>query len=782
MEGRENGERRTGGPLLAAAVLVTGLLVTVLVSAGLHVIQRDKAERVMDQRHAMALAAVQTEIGRYRAVLETLAAGAASQTEFTWDDFDLSSSALADAKLIGAAAVAFVVPAETAGVAAAERKWRALGASGLRMRPVGTGEHFFTVYSRILNDTDVAGVTGTDLVTIPELRGAFEEARRLRQTTVSDTYVLLRDREKPVTEQQESFVLATPLWSRGNTPHFIGWAVLGLRGQSFLSGILQTTSQGHLFGSLTAANSDGGRVTIADWSVPGRPDLTRSSEFDVGDRRWTLITRADSGRLPGAGGHPAVIALAGGVLLTLLLAWLVHVLATGRSRAREQVEVATRELRETEADSRRQAVLLGAVLTSISDGVIVVDEHGGVLVQNPSGRRLLGGVDADPSSPEEWQRHYGVYRPDGVTPMSLQEMPLIRALNGEPSDGVEVFIRNGGRPEGVLLSVDGRPLDFSAGVHGAVAIFRDITELRRYETDLTIFAGVVAHDLKAPLSVARGHAELAIEDLGGDFPAVADASEAVRRVVHAVDRMDTLIETLLAYTTARHAPLRLASIRLEPLVLEVISDRLGHRAGDDGPAPRWTVSALPPVEADAGMVRHVLDNLIGNAFKYVRPGSAPRVEVTGEAVGVDRVRIAVADGGIGIPDAEKPRIFDSFHRTEAATAGYAGSGLGLAICKRIVERHGGEIGVADNPGGGTCFHFTLPAAIAVPEEDSAMSTEKADSDDDAVREALERALAERAAILEAAQLPGLGGGPPPVPEPQRTKRYEGSSADTSASS
>ncbi|MFC7530699.1 ATP-binding protein [Actinoplanes sp. GCM10030250] len=774
VEGRKRSERRATGPLLAAAVLVTGLLVTALVAAGLHAGQQDKAERVMDQRHAMTLAAVETEIGRYRAVLETLAAGAASQTTLTWDDFDVSSSALADAHLIGAAALAFVVPVRTGDVPAEEKKWRDLGASGLTMRPVGTGEHFFTIYTQLLNDSEEGGVTGTDLITLPELRTALQEARRLHQTTASDTYVLLRDRGRPVAEQQESFVFAAPMWTRANTPRFVGWMVLGLRGRSFLSGILDTTSQGHLFGTLTAANSDGSRVTIADWRVPGKPDLSRTSEFEVGDRLWTLQTRADSGRLPGAGGHPAAIALIGGLLLTLLLAWLVHVLATGRSRARDQVAVATAELREAEAESRSQADLLGAILTGISDGVVVVDQDGSVLLHNPAGRRLQG-VSEDSDEPELWQEHYGAYRADGKTPLPLDEMPLIRGLRGESSDGVEVVIRNAGRPEGVLLSVDGRPLDLSAGARGAVAVFRDITELRRYETDLTIFAGVVAHDLKAPLSVARGHAELALEDLLGDLTAVADAQESVRRVVQALDRMDALIETLLAYTTARHAPLRLAPVELEPLVHEVIEDRVAHRAGAGQPAAQWSVGRLPRVEADARMLRHVLDNLIGNAVKYVRPGSAPRVEVTGRAEGPDRVRIEIADCGIGIPDGEKPHVFESFHRTEQA-AGYAGTGLGLAICKRIVERHGGEIGVADNHGGGTRFHFTLPAA-ATPhqQEEPAMSTGEP-QEDEAVRAALDRALAERAAILEAAHLPGMGGPPlpaeHPVPAPSRDRQHQ----------
>jgi signal transduction histidine kinase len=403
--------------------------------------------------------------------------------------------------------------------------------------------------------------------------------------------------------------------------------------------------------------------------------------------------------------------------------------AAGRARARARVLEATAELREAEAESRRQAGLLGAVMTSLGDGVAAVDENGGFLLHNPASRQLVG-VDDDVTGPEQWQAHYGLFRPDGQTPFPVEELPLIRALRGESSDGVEVLIRNPERPEGVLISASGRPLDPSAGQRGAVTISHDITELRRYETDLALFAGVVAHDLKAPLTVVRGHCELAVEvldrDAGQSTP--AEARQALVRITRAVDRMSSMIDTLLAYTTARDAPLCARTVDLAVLAAEVVADRTAHLPAGDRPDV-W-LGPLPPVHADPAMVRHVLENLLGNALKYVRPGTPARVEITGGPAPAGFARIEVADRGIGIPDAEKASVFERFHRAHAG-AGYGGTGLGLAICKRIVERHGGEVGLADNPGGGTRFSFTLPAAAG---------------GDEAAR--LERALAERAAIQD----------------------------------
>jgi signal transduction histidine kinase len=181
----------------------------------------------------------------------------------------------------------------------------------------------------------------------------------------------------------------------------------------------------------------------------------------------------------------------------------------------------------------------------------------------------------------------------------------------------------------------------------------------------------------------------------------------------AVDRMTGLIETLLAYTTSRDAPLKLERVELGPLVTAVIDDRVGHLKPGDRSRPEIYVGPLPEVEVDPAMLRHVVDNLIGNALKYVPAGKVPRIDVTAVPVAADWTCVDISDRGIGIPDADKPDIFETFHRAQTAV-GYAGTGLGLAICRRIVERHGGAIGVADNPGGGTRFQFTLPLAGAEP--------------------------------------------------------------------
>jgi signal transduction histidine kinase len=233
-------------------------------------------------------------------------------------------------------------------------------------------------------------------------------------------------------------------------------------------------------------------------------------------------------------------------------------------------------------------------------------------------------------------------------------------------------------------------------------------ELRRREEELSRFAGVVAHDLRSPLAVATGFVELIRQDhqlLDDDhrhYLAVVDKS---------LHRMRRLIEDLLAFATAEHVRIDEAPVDLAEVVAEVLAERTAHLAPAD--RPEVDIGPLPRLTGDPALLRQVLDNLLGNAFKYTAPGQPARVSVTAEP-GPDGWRIEIADRGIGIPAGQHAAVFDPFRRAGGSER-YPGTGLGLAICKRIVERHGGHIGAGPNPGGGTRFTIDLPGRPAPAE-------------------------------------------------------------------
>jgi signal transduction histidine kinase len=694
---------------ISALVAAVGCGVTLAVGTVLERHERENAEVQMDRRTAAAAEAVRTETQRYVDTLRTTAAAAGAQDVLTMTEYSALTSPLRSMRLAGANTIAFIVPAADDEVDEVQRLWRERGLPDLTLKPYGHGEHAFSIY---LTPLDGSVMTpGLDLMRSEAASAATAESRRRGDVAVSDTYQLLVDQALPAGQRQHSFILSTPVY-QGVERRFLGWIVLGVRGQAFIGATLAQASQNLLDLSLRADDADEHEIVVASLpaAVRGERDMTRTVEIPVADSTWTLHLDAVSDRLPGAstGLPPAVVG--GGLTLTAMLTILVWLLVSGRERAEARVRQATAELLAGEEQSRRQARLLGAVLDGISDGVGVVGPEGRFLLHNPAAKRILG-QEGDALDLGGWQEHFGLFRLDGVTPYPAEELPLTRALAGTDSDQVEMTVRNRVHPEGRVISVSARPIDTAAGERGAVAVFHDITDRKHVENELRGFAGVVAHDLKAPLTAVRGYAELIIEELNDPDAgpaAVADALRSARKVIGGADRMQTLINELLDYTAARDATMRIDDFSLRELVDEVVTARTDAPESATG-RPDVFVGALPRVRGDRVLLRQVLDNLIGNAIKYTPPGQAPRIDVTAKVDGPGTVRVQVADRGIGIPDGEHAAVFDSFHRASNGTT-MPGTGLGLAICRRIVERHGGRIEARPNPGGGTIFTFTLPEA------------------------------------------------------------------------
>lgn len=230
-----------------------------------------------------------------------------------------------------------------------------------------------------------------------------------------------------------------------------------------------------------------------------------------------------------------------------------------------------------------------------------------------------------------------------------------------------------------------------------------IAELRRSNHELEQFAGVVSHDLAAPLTVVNGYLELLEEQLGGDDE---QAERWIGSAIRAIGRMHRLITSLLSYARAGQAPLRAEAARLGELTEQALNDL--RDSADD--AAVEVAPDLPVVEADPILIRQLLQNLLGNSFKYRRGDRRCRVEVSAERDG-DQWRIAVADNGTGIPRAQRDRVFEMFAQVDPAAG--KGYGVGLSTCQRIVDRHGGRIFATETPGGGTTVVFTLPDAARV---------------------------------------------------------------------
>jgi signal transduction histidine kinase len=367
------------------------------------------------------------------------------------------------------------------------------------------------------------------------------------------------------------------------------------------------------------------------------------------------------------------------------------------------------QLAEAERAASAQARLMSALVNSMSDGLVVVDEHGHVVLHNPAATALLGVSAGSARRADE----LGLFDLDGA-PLRDHDLPSARILRGEDVAGEDMVMRNPAVPDGRILntSATALPADEPGAARSAVVVFHDVTADRRHRDELASFAGVVAHDLLNPLATIDGWAQVLADTLqeSSDSELLVDADASLDRIRRAAARMRNLINDLLAYTTARDADLAAIDLDLNDLVADIITARTDHAATDTTSMPSFDVGTLHTVHTDPVLTRQLLDNLIGNAIKYTAPGLTPQLRITTSTTPEGMVRIDITDNGIGIPAGQHAAIFDNFHRAHR-DHGYTGTGLGLAICKRIVERHGGTISAAANPHGpGTRLTATLPQA------------------------------------------------------------------------
>jgi signal transduction histidine kinase len=224
-------------------------------------------------------------------------------------------------------------------------------------------------------------------------------------------------------------------------------------------------------------------------------------------------------------------------------------------------------------------------------------------------------------------------------------------------------------------------------------------ELHRTNEHLTLFAGQVSHDLRTPLTAILANAELlASEPTVEAAPEVLEMVSAVERAGH---RMDAMIEEMLTFAR-QGGRLRIVETDLGRIAEQVLADVVALARRDDADI---RIGALPVVMADPDLLYSVMLNLVTNAIKFARPGVQPVVSITAERL-AEHWRIRVTDNGIGIARERQDAMFDLFARADEHVAGH---GIGLATAKRIVESHGGTIGMDSPDGGGTSVWFDLPA-------------------------------------------------------------------------
>ncbi|MFW5751059.1 MAG: MASE3 domain-containing protein [Planctomycetota bacterium] len=267
--------------------------------------------------------------------------------------------------------------------------------------------------------------------------------------------------------------------------------------------------------------------------------------------------------------------------------------------------------------------------------------------------------------------------------------------------------------------IDGRtydvietPIDAADGTVAKLAAYRDMTELHRTlrelrtqrrelaraNESLASFTYMASHDMRAPLRLVATYLDLLLETL--PEATRADTADYAKRIAQACQRMQQMIDAFLDLSRARRT-----SLALRPTDLGGIADECIAELRESNPDhfPEITIDHPPTVPADPGMMKLVLGNLLGNAWKFARRTSPARIAFRAEQREGGTV-YCVCDNGPGFDPATASELFLPFRRLSTTAAGM---GIGLAIVERIVSRHGGEVWAETDPGEGARFCFTI---------------------------------------------------------------------------
>ena len=338
---------------------------------------------------------------------------------------------------------------------------------------------------------------------------------------------------------------------------------------------------------------------------------------------------------------------------------------------------------------------LDTILRSMGEGVMVTAPDGVITLVNPAFRRLFTITgDVEGKKLVEISRH-----PD-----------LLESYNNLSTPGVHELVREIDiQPNGVTLFTHWVPLNVDGIRQGIVAVFHDISDLKKAENMRRDFVANVSHELRTPVTIIKGYSETLLDGALESDPVRA------RRFVEIIsshsDRLANLVNDILALSSleSKEALIDLNQIDVSGTIAKVCM-LLQERATQKNIhiINESVGGTLPRVMADQGRLEQVVVNLLENAIKYTPDGGSVRLFTEDEN---EYIRVSVADSGIGIPYKDLPRIFERFYRVdEARTREQGGTGLGLAIVKHIVQLHGGTVSVASEPGRGSLFSFTLKKA------------------------------------------------------------------------
>mgnify|MGYP001594785804 CR=1 FL=1 len=343
----------------------------------------------------------------------------------------------------------------------------------------------------------------------------------------------------------------------------------------------------------------------------------------------------------------------------------------------------------------RQRNELEAILSSMAEGVLAVDEQGHIVSINKAAVKFIG---ADPG------RAQGRSIEEVIRNTDFQEF-VHHVLNEERPSQTDITLSG---QEDRIIRLDGARLRDSKGDRsGAVIVISDMTRMRRLEEVRRDFVANVSHELRTPITSIKGFAETLLD---GASRKPEDAERFLQIIAKHADRLNAIVEDLLTLssledgTEKRKITLEKASIRA---VLNSVVEMSSIKAEEKHIAVELDCDEQIEAKINTVLLEQALLNLVDNAIKYSEPGSGIQLKARRAE---ETIAISVRDSGCGIPRIHQDRIFERFYVVDKSRSRkLGGTGLGLAIVKHITEVHGGRVTVESSPGAGSTFTIYLPA-------------------------------------------------------------------------
>jgi PAS domain S-box-containing protein len=407
-------------------------------------------------------------------------------------------------------------------------------------------------------------------------------------------------------------------------------------------------------------------------------------------------------------------------------------------RAEHALALQAEELARSRKELERQTTLLQSVLNNIAEGLVAADEHGHFVLWNPAAEKLLGlGPASMPQ--QDLASYYNVYLPDKETPFPSEQLPLVRAIRGEPSTA-EMYIRNPKTARGSWIEANGRPLsDANGNPSGGVVAFRDISERKAAEMEilelnqalekrvqertaqleaanqeLEAFTYSVSHDLRAPLRHMAGFSALLMEEFGSKLE--SQAQHYLHRIEDGTRKMGQLVDELLSLARVGRLSPNCKIVELNAMVEEVVAML---KPEWENRAVEWRVAPLPSLLCDPTLMKQVFQNLVANALKYSRPRPQAVIEIDTIENNGEKV-IFVRDNGVGFNMKYADKLFGVFQRLHRNDE-FEGTGVGLATVQRILKKHGGRAWAESELDKGSTFYFTIAESNANADKSMATS-------------------------------------------------------------